>query len=140
MNKRLFPVDDSEASVRALSQWLAAHPAQAGEELHLLNVQLPVDGNVRSFVNTQQLNDYHRDEGLAALAPARRLLDEAGRAYQHHVLVGHPATTIVRFATEQRMDEIVMGAYGHSGWRELLMGSVATKVKAEAPMPVTLMR
>jgi nucleotide-binding universal stress UspA family protein len=140
MSKVLFPVDGSAHADRALAQWLSANAGQTGVELHLLSVQLPVDGNVRTFVNAQALNDYHREEGMAALAQARSLLDRAGVPYQHHILVGHPAETIVRFANEQGMDEIVMGTHGRTGLMELLMGSVAADVSAKAKAKVTLVK
>ena len=140
MSKVLFPIDGSEHADRAVSQWLAANAGKTGHEVHLLSVQLPVDGNVRTFVNAQALNDYHREEGMAALANVRQLMEQAGVAYQNHILVGHPAETIVRFANEQGMDEIVMGTHGRTGLLELLMGSVASEVSAKAKAKVTLVK
>ncbi len=138
MTKILLPNDGSEASMRALEQVLQR--GIAGLELHLLNIQLPVDGNVRSFVNAEELNAYHLDEGLAELAAARARLDAAGLVYQQHVLVGHPADMIRRFADENGFDEIVMGTHGRTGLLQLLMGSVATEVSQKAKTKVTLVR
>lgn len=138
MTKILLPNDGSEASMRALEQVLQR--GIAGLELHLLNIQLPVDGNVRSFVNAEELNAYHLEEGLAELAAARARLDAAGLAYQQHVLVGHPADMIRRFADENGFDEIVMGTHGRTGLLQLLMGSVATEVSQKAKTKVTLVR
>ncbi len=138
MTKILLPNDGSEASMRALEQVLQR--GIAGLELHLLNIQLPVDGNVRSFVNAEELNAYHLEEGLAELAAARARLDAAGLVYQQHVLVGHPADMIRRFADENGFDEIVMGTHGRTGLLQLLMGSVATEVSQKAKTKVTLVR
>ena len=138
MTKILIPLDGSAAGARAIEQVLQR--GAAGLELHLLNVQLPVDGNVRSFVSSDELNAYHRDEGLAELAVARALLDAAGVAYQQHVLVGHPADQISRFAAEQGFDEIVMGTHGRTGLLQLLMGSVAAEVSEQAKTRVTLVK
>ena len=138
MTKILIPIDGSAASVRALEQLLQRD--NSGLELHLLNVQLPVDGNVRSFVSSDELNAYHRDEGLAELATARALLDAAGASYQQHVLVGHPADQITRFAAEQGCDEIVMGSHGRTGLLQLLMGSVAAEVSEKAKTKLTLVK
>lgn len=138
MTKILIPIDGSAASVHALEQLLQRDAA--GLELHLLNVQLPVDGNVRSFVSSDELNAYHRDEGLAELATARVLLDAAGRSYQQHVLVGHPADQITRFAAENGFDEIVMGSHGRTGLLQLLMGSVAAEVSEKAKTKLTLVK
>ena len=138
MTKILIPLDGSAAGARAIEQVLQR--GAAGLELHLLNVQLPVDGNVRSFVSSDELNAYHRDEGLAELAVARSYLDAAGVAYPQHVLVGHPAAMICRFADENGIDEIVMGTHGRSGLLQLLMGSVAAEVSATARTRVTLVK
>lgn len=138
MTKILLPNDGSEASMRALEQVLQRGIAEL--ELHLLNIQLPVDGNVRTFVNAEALNAYHREEGLADLAAARAQLDALGVTYQQHVLVGHPADMIRRFADENDFDEIVMGTHGRTGLLQLLMGSVASEVSAKAETRVTLVR
>ena len=91
-----------------------------------------------SFVTADELNAYHLEQGLATLQPVRQVLDAAGVAYQHHVVVGHPADVICRFATEQGFDEIVMGSHGRTGLMKLLMGSVASEVSQRAPVKVTL--
>ncbi|MEN9905612.1 MAG: hypothetical protein RLZZ555_2177 [Pseudomonadota bacterium] len=138
MTKILLPVDGSEFGLRAVEQVLQR--GAAGLELHLLSVQLPVDGNVRTFVNAEELQAYHLEEGMAALAGARAKLDAAGVAYQQHVLVGHPADMIRRFADEHGFDEIVMGTHGRTGLMQLLMGSVATEVSQKARTQVTLVK
>ena len=140
MSKVLIPLDGSAYSDRALSQWLAGRSDKASLDLHLLNVQLPVDGNVRTFVDSDELQEYRREEGMAAMAQARKLLDDAGVTYQCHILVGHPADVIVRFANEQGVDEIVMGTHGRTGLLQLLMGSVASEVSEKAKAKVTLVK
>ncbi len=136
--KILFPVDGSAHALKALQQWFAQNPQGGAAELHLLNVQLPVDGNVTTFVSQQALNDYHRTEGLTALAPIHQWLQAQGHAYHDHILVGHPADVICRFAQERGMNQIVMASHGRTGLLDLIMGSVATEVKAKATVPVTV--
>jgi nucleotide-binding universal stress UspA family protein len=138
MTKILLTSDGSATSARALEQVLQR--GNDGLELHLLNVQLPVDGNVRTFVNAEELNAYHLAEGLAELADARARLDAAGVPYQQHVLVGHPADMIRRFADENGFDEIVMGTHGRTGLLQRLMGSVAAEVSEKARTSVTLVK
>ena len=43
-------------------------------------------------------------------------------------------------AAEQRYDLIAMGTHGHTALANLVLGSVATKVLATAPVPVLLLR
>jgi len=50
------------------------------------------------------------------------------------------ASGIVQTATELGSDLIVMGSHGRSGIARLMLGSVATKVVAESPIPVLVSR
>lgn len=134
--KILFPIDGSEHALNALQQWVKTHADLQQSELHLVNVQLAVDGHVKSVVDADELSDYQREGGMADLASAMQWLHEQGLPYQHHVLVGHPADQICRFAQERGMSEIVMGSHGRTGLLELVMGSVATEVKDKACVPV----
>ena len=47
-------------------------------DVHLINVQRPVSGDVSTFVAGATLDDYHRERSEQALAPARALLAAAG--------------------------------------------------------------
>jgi nucleotide-binding universal stress UspA family protein len=110
-------------------------------DIHLLNVQIPIDsGHARMFVSQDDLEAYHREEGLAALAKARQMLDEAGVPYRHHITVGHVADTLVRYAAEHRFDKIVMGTHGYGGLLDALLGSAAREVLKRSSVPVTLVK
>jgi nucleotide-binding universal stress UspA family protein len=52
------------------------------------------------------------------------------------VVVGNPATEIVRYAGRQKMDLIVLGTHGRTGLARALMGSVAEAVVRSAPCQV----
>jgi nucleotide-binding universal stress UspA family protein len=107
----------------------------------LLNVQWNVaTGNVKLFINQQTLNDYYREQGLAALQPARAALDGAALSYQYHISIGTPAEAIVQYANEQSVDQIVMGRQGQGGLQSLLLGSVMKKVLHLASCPVLLVK
>ena len=138
----LVPVDGSENALRALRH-VVSHRGDFSEpiELHLLNVQPPVaSGAVKMFISQQQLNDYYRDEGLAALKEARALVDRAGLPFHHHIGVGEIAPTIASYAKEKGCHQIAMGTHGHGGFAGALLGSVATKVIHLAEMPVLLVK
>jgi nucleotide-binding universal stress UspA family protein len=51
-----------------------------------------------------------------------------------------PANNIIKRAEEDKFDRIVMGSTGTSGLTRILMGSTATKVVANAPCEVTIVR
>jgi len=141
MLKLLVAIDGSAASERVAGYLVNLHRAGVDAEFHLLNVQIAaVSGHGRSFVNQSDLDAYYREEGNAALAAARVMLDAAGIAHRDHLAVGHVATTLCEFVNSHGLDGIVMGTHGRSGLGGLLMGSVATEVVREARVPVTLVK
>jgi nucleotide-binding universal stress UspA family protein len=55
-------------------------------------------------------------------------------------IVGSPFYEIVRYATEQQIDLIVIGTHGRGPLGHMLLGSVAEKVVRKAPCPVLTVR
>jgi len=53
---------------------------------------------------------------------------------------GDAVKAIVRAATEEGVDQIVMSTHGRSGWSRFTHGSVADGVLRRSPVPVTLVR
>ena len=56
------------------------------------------------------------------------------------IVPGKPAEEIVRLAKEEAADLIVIAMSGQSGWRRLLIGSIAEKVVRSAQCPVLTVR
>ena len=54
--------------------------------------------------------------------------------------VGEPFVEIVRYAKAYDVDLIVMGTHGRGALKQMLLGSVATKVVRKAPCPVLTVR
>jgi nucleotide-binding universal stress UspA family protein len=140
--KVLIPIDGSAAANRAVEHviasvaWLKEVP-----QVCLLNVQWKVaSGNVKLFINKDTVNDYYREQGMAALTDARAMLDKAGLAYSYHISVGMPAEAIVQYAEEQKVDQVVISAHGQGILSDLLLGSVVNKVAHLAKMPILLVK
>src|SRR5689334_25328247 len=114
MLKVLVLVDGSENSNRAVRYVInSAELYKEPLEIHLLNVQPPiVSGNVKRYISHDDLNKYHHDEGVAALAEARKILDGAGIKYVYHISVGEIGETIVQYVDDKRPNHIVMGKRG----------------------------
>lgn len=142
MMKILVPVDGSEHSLHALKHALSLTDLlKAPPQLVLLNVQRSVaKGNVKLLIDAQTIDDFQREQGMAALKSARQLLDESGVAYQYHLSVGHPAEAIAQFAAEHGVSHIVIGAHGEGGLGKRLLGSVAAQVLETSTLPVTVIR
>lgn len=141
MIKVLLPVDGSDASTESVANfirhldWYKQIP-----EIHLLNVQLSLHGNVSLFIDAGNIKQYHQDEGMESLKAARQLMDKAKIAYQFHIVVGEPAEMIVAFAKEKLFDQIVIGPRGLGAVKGLVLGSITNKVVQLSTIPVLLVK
>ena len=139
--KIAIPVDGSENANRAVDHVIGLARSRGDIEIHLLNVQIPVlSGHAKMFISDQQLNDYYREEGFAALKPAQEKLKNANLPHKHHISVGHIAETIAQYARENNIDQIIMGTRGMGAIAEFVLGSVASKVIHLSHVPVTLIK
>ena len=140
--KILIPVDGSASAVHAVEHVIASRAWLKHEpEILLLNVQWNIAvGNVKLFINRDTLDDYYREQGLAALGVAREKLNAADMAYTYHVSIGTPAEAIVQYAREQQVEQIALGARGQGSVSTVLLGSVVDKVLRLSPVPVLVVR
>lgn len=137
--KILVPVDGTPESADAVAHALAI-VAERGGELHLLHVRLPVEScHAKLLVDGRTLQDWHREEGEQTLAPSLAQCRAAGVEPLCHVIVGHLAETIVRFAHEQHFGLVVMRRHPQAALTHLLLGSVCEDVQARCRIPVTVL-
>ncbi len=143
LQRILLAVDGSESAEHAVNYLLAVRQSMRepeAMELHLINVQRPVSGDVSRFVAGETLKDYHLERAEKALAPARALLSAAGQTYKEHQRVGDPATSIAEVAQSEGCDLVVMGTRGLGGHTAGLIGSVAQGTVANSSVPVLLVK
>lgn len=143
MTKVLVAFDGSDNAMRAVEQ-LPRSLNTDKLHVHLLNVREPV--KMREVVFNDKLSDMQaieklREEaGLAVLAPAKARLEAAGVSFDAHALIGSPAVVIADFAREYHCELIVLGTRGMGTIKNLMLGSVATKVMHLAEAPVLLVK
>lgn len=135
----LVPVDFSETSLNALDTAIAiAHRHKASIVLlHVIDntpfivgtdgVIFPAYGTISELTESVM-------KSLDRLI-ASKFTDEQ-IAISSRTEVGYVASTVVRIATEENADLIVMGTHGASGLRELFIGSNAYSVIKLAHTPV----
>ena len=143
MPKFLIPVDGSEPNESAVKELRKYFGWMKDDiELHLLNVQprIPYGNRVSSVIGHERIERYQQEDGLAALKPARKLLDQAKVPYQYHIGVGDAAEVIVQYAKKNACDQIVMGTRGMGTFTGRVLGSVAAKVVELSPVPVVLVK
>lgn len=137
--KILLPVDGSESSSRAV-QFMLKQVLNSKEvpELHLLNVQHSLPGTIKGVAD--QAKQYHHEEGLKALASARKALDDAKVKYSYHISVGEVGEVVAHYVDDLKCDQVVMGTRGMGSVANLVLGSGATKVLHLVHVPVLLVK
>ncbi|MBC7140270.1 MAG: universal stress protein [Defluviimonas sp.] len=74
------------------------------------------------------------------LADAKALLKVADINAETRVVPGQPETELGKIVEEEGFGMVVMGAYGHSRIRSLVIGSTTTEMVRSCKVPVVLMR
>jgi nucleotide-binding universal stress UspA family protein len=158
IRKILVPLDYSGDAHGAL-QWAASLAERYGARLILLHVISEAEEEASPLGRKLSLPSTSSYE---ALRPGMWLKHPIGvdlrlkaraalhlYAYKHlkrgipvhvKVVVGKPAAEILRLAQEEKVDLIVMGTHGRTGWRRVLLGSVAEAVARDAPCAVFTVR
>ncbi|WGF89335.1 universal stress protein [Marinivivus vitaminiproducens] len=120
--RRVLVAHDGGESARKAVDYMATSPLFAGLEIHL----------VHAGADRREVSD--------ALGEAHALLSTAGRSASTAVIEGEPDHVIATYVRNEDIDLLVMGAYGHSRIRALLVGSVTTEMVRTCLIPVMLFR
>jgi len=137
----LVPVDGSKTALKALKH--ACKLFRNFEDLNVTLMSVHDDialRNARSLVGSKAVDEYLKQLAEQDLDTSRKLLDKEGIAYTVAIRTGHVAQEIVQLADSERFDLIVMGNKGRSALRDLLIGSVAQRVLAQAKTPILLVK
>ncbi|TDR41585.1 nucleotide-binding universal stress UspA family protein [Tahibacter aquaticus] len=139
--KLLIATDGSEHSRRAVDYVIAHWPVLDSQ----LNVVLchgdpPLTPHVANALGRAEVERYHADNAADALRDAATAFAAAGIAVESRTAVGDPADVVLQEQAATQADLVVMGSHGRGAWRNLLLGSVVTKVLARSPVPVLVVR
>jgi nucleotide-binding universal stress UspA family protein len=133
----LVPVDFSDHSQRALEEAIA-FATTFGAEVHLLHCY-PINAQAIAPYGLIVPETFERDVRMAALkrlAEWRDKVSAAGCKVQEHVSAQFPSEAIAEMAGRQKVDLIVMGTRGLTGFKHVLLGSIAERTIRTAPCPV----
>ena len=144
MTIALIAFDGSENAMRAIDEVLDTMDTSK-LHVHLLNVcePLPISELIFSqdpALAMSSIRKAHEEAGLAVLTPAKARLESAGIAFDVHVCSGNPAEVITDSSREYHCDLIVMGTRGMGTIKNLLLGSVASKVIHLTEKPLLLVK
>jgi nucleotide-binding universal stress UspA family protein len=127
MHDIVVPICEAGDAAWAANQAIAIYRGEPAR-IHLLNVQRPLPMHIAQFFNRDDLRDFHRDAGMRVLDPVIGMLDKAGVPHEDHVLVGHPAETIVRFAEDLHAQQVVVDMPPKSVMSMFGLGSIGSQV------------
>lgn len=113
---------DGSTTTRRCVEMVCASPLLHGFESHVVSV-----GAATTELTAQ------RNWALDSLAPA-------GFAPTLHVATGHTEDVIAELVERVQAGLLVMGAYGHSRIRRLVLGSTTTQLLMRCHVPVLLLR
>lgn len=83
----------------------------------------------------------HNDAAKQSLSAAAAQLEAAGFVVAaHHLSAADAVNGLLAFQTENNIDIMVVGAYGHSKLQQLFLGSTTTEIIASTLSPVILVR
>ncbi|MCM3565848.1 universal stress protein [Hydrogenophaga intermedia] len=117
----LYAFDGSSVTRQGI-QMIAGSPLLKGLPIHLL-----MAGKAQA-------------QGPKQIEEARNVLEAVGFQVSMEVHLGDPETVIAEAVKSQQCDLLVMGAYSHSPWRSLFVGSKTTDLLRSAAVPTLLLR
>lgn len=137
----VLAADGSKYTKKALA-FLATHESLAGpqDEVVVVNVQPTIPPRVRSMVGAAAVAGYHEEEAEKVLAPIRLFLERKGIAFRCEWKAGEPAAQILSVAARTKAHMVVMGTHGYGVIGRAVMGSIASRVLADAEIPVLLVK
>lgn len=154
IKKILVPVDGSNASVKALQY--ATHLAEleaSNTELIVVLIVVHVLEDVKQggaiglqakYGNVRLVEGFKRARRHAALEWLEQVqvaAKEKGIRLKTEVLDGDSKVkVIINYAKKNSVDLIVIGSTGLTGFKRLLLGSIANAVVSSAPCPVMVVR
>ena len=141
--RRLLLAADGSPPAQHAATRVVALRRQLGNrdiEIHVVNVQRPLSGDVSSFVGGKTVEDYHRERSDEALTPIRAVFESAGVPIREHVLVGQPGPAIAKLAHEIGCHMIIMGTHSLDSRTGAVLGSVAQSTLEHAGVPVLMVK
>ncbi len=120
--KRLLIAFDGSPTARKTVEKVADSPLLKGLECHVVLVGEDTAS--------------HREQ----LSWATQLLEESGLTTHGAIQAGEVEPTLRAYKQAQGIDMLIMGAFGHSRIRQLLVGSTTTDMIRHASVPVLIIR
>ncbi len=142
--KVLVPLDGSELAECMLSHLKSLFKDGSVGEVTLLNIvtiDIPWAELESGHFHYSALKEHVFTSSKKYLAKMESRLSSDGITVKtESVEANRPADTIADYAKKNGMELIVMATHGHTGFKRLMLGSVASGVLNQSTVPVLLIR
>ena len=139
-SKILVAIDGSDASMDAAEYAISLSKEYNNAELYALHV-IRADVDLFGPHETSEFMTTMRNEGEKYLNKVRLKANEKNIQIKTEIISStNIAGGIVDYAEENKIDLIVIGTRGRTGFKKLLLGSVASHVVTYAHCPVLVVK
>jgi nucleotide-binding universal stress UspA family protein len=138
--KILVPVDGSDNSYRALDAALVLSE-KLGSNITVIYVmeEVPIT-HIGSEKLLNELLEAYKKENQDILSRCSEIATQKGLTINTFLLQGNPASVILDFSKKEKFDILIMGSRGLGKFKELILGSVTSKIVHHSPCAVLLIR
>jgi len=139
-SKILVPVDGSDISYRALDSALFLSE-RLGSKITAIHV---IEKVPTVYIQSQKILDEiletHKNESQKILDECSSIASKKRITINTILLEGNPASTILEFSQMEKYEVIIIGSRGMGHFKELILGSVSSKILHHSLCPVLLIR
>lgn len=136
----LVPVDGSDNSHRALDAalFLSEKLGSKVAAIHVMD-NVPVL-HIESEKLLRELLEAYKKENQLILSKCSEIATKKGLTIDTKMLQGNPSSAILDYCEKEKHDLIVMGTRGMGEFKELVLGSVSSKVLHHSSCPIMIIR
>lgn len=139
-SKVLVAVDGSDNSFRALDAALLLSEKLGSKvtAIHVIEVAPVV--HIQSEKLLRDLVEAYEKEGQHIISKCSEIATKKGLSINSKLLSGDASSVILDFCEKDKHDIIIMGSRGMGKFKELVLGSVSSKVIHHSSCPVMIIR
>jgi len=136
----LVPVDGSDNSYRALDAALLLSE-KLDSKITVVNVmeQVPIT-HIESEKLLRELLQAYKKENQEILSRCSKIATEKGLSIKTLLLQGNPASVILDYSKKEKFDLVIMGSRGMGKFKQLILGSVSSKIVHHSQCAILLIR
>jgi nucleotide-binding universal stress UspA family protein len=139
-SKILVPVDGSDNSYIALDAALFLSE-KLGSNITVIHVMEDVPVlYIESQKLLSELLENYKKEKQDILSKCSEIATKKGVTIKTVLLQGNPASIILDFSKKEKYDIVIMGSRGMGKFKEIILGSVSSKIVHHSSCPVMLIR